>query len=382
MTKYIDYDPNKHKGLPLYEIQSDDRGPIIASIIVKSKATHEQAAKMPLYYVVKESDTKRQKTITIKKGGKDSGHHGHGGLPGVWGGSTSSGRQTAEKPKPKATQPRLPIGKPKATLKPKTERKIPELPGTPEETQESISDYQELGKKIISELPEEKQQAIRDIEAKIKAGIPTDKLYKDENGEWTSERQQIHDDIVNKIMSEAVPVETEPEVIITGGLPGSGKSTVLKQRGDEFSNHVRVDSDQIKSMLPEYEGWNATLLHEESSEISATIINRSIEGNYNVIYDATLKTESSAKRLVTSFEDRGYKSKIIFTQVPMETAMTRAVNRFFGPSKRYVPLSYLATHDLKNLGTLESLKSVSDSWELWDNSVHGEAPTLIGKSDG
>ena len=41
-------------------------------------------------------------TLTFKKGSKDSGHHGHGGLKGVWGGSTPSGKAKTETKKPKA----------------------------------------------------------------------------------------------------------------------------------------------------------------------------------------------------------------------------------------------------------------------------------------
>ena len=49
---FIQYKPDTHKGLPLYEVQTKKKGSIIAAVAVKSKATHEQAAEMPFYYVV------------------------------------------------------------------------------------------------------------------------------------------------------------------------------------------------------------------------------------------------------------------------------------------------------------------------------------------
>ena len=332
----------------------------------------------------------KNKTVIIK-GGKGSGHHGHGGLPGVWGGSSSSGKAKANGPakakpkaapkksKPTATITKKPKAKPESQILEDRSDLLPNLPETPQETEAQISEYQQLAKDIINSLPADKQQALLDIEEKVKTGTPTDQIYKDADGNWTPERQALHDKIVKEMIGEATPVEDTPEVVITGGLPGSGKSTVLKQRGSEFTNHVHVDSDKVKQMLPEYEGWNASLLHEESSEISERVMREAVSGNYNVIYDATLKTESSARRIVNSFEERGYDSKIIFTQVPMATAMNRAVKRFFGTTQRYVPLSYLATHDLKNLGTLESLKGIADSWELWDNSREGKPPILLGR---
>lgn len=62
-----------------------------------------------------------------KKGGEGSGHHDHGGLPGVWGGSTPSGRAPAKKPpakKPTAKKP--PVKKPKAPEKEPVAKKPPE----------------------------------------------------------------------------------------------------------------------------------------------------------------------------------------------------------------------------------------------------------------
>lgn len=243
-------------------------------------------------------------------------------------------------------------------------------------------EHLEIADRIIDELPEDKKKQLAEVEKKIAEGTPTDQLYRDEEGNWTPERAALHDKIVEEIMGTATPVEGVPEVVITGGLPGAGKSTVLKQRGEEFSNFIHLDSDRIKGMLPEYEGWNAGLLHEESSLILERIMEKAIEGNYNVIYDATLKTYSSAEEIVRSFEDLGYNSRIIFADVPMETAMHRAINRFFGESGRYVPLHYLATHDQKNVATLNGLKDLVDEWEHWDTSGHNEPPKLIGSSHG
>lgn len=58
----------------------------------------------------------KSKGMIVKKGSASSGHHGHGGLPGVWGGSKPSGKaKTTVKPKAKV--------KPKATVKPKAKPK-------------------------------------------------------------------------------------------------------------------------------------------------------------------------------------------------------------------------------------------------------------------
>lgn len=101
MGKYVSYEPQKHKGLPLYEIQSKEMGEgNIASVAVPTDISHELAAQMPFYYMVKSSDISKKSKESqlplilnnqrvIIKGGPESGFHGHQGLPGIWGGSTA-----------------------------------------------------------------------------------------------------------------------------------------------------------------------------------------------------------------------------------------------------------------------------------------------------
>jgi predicted kinase len=185
---------------------------------------------------------------------------------------------------------------------------------------------------ILAKLSDEEKQQILDIEKRIAEGTETIAIHRDKDGNWTPERATLHDEIIDTIFEGTTPVEGAPQLVVTGGLPGAGKSTVLKARGEEFTNHVHIDPDRIKGMLPEYEGWNATLVHEESSLIAERIMQRGIEGNYNIIYDASLKTQSSAHDLINEFEDdigMNYNSKIVFVDVPMKMAMERAMNRFF-----------------------------------------------------
>ena len=243
----------------------------------------------------------------------------------------------------------------------------------------TYEDHAKMAKDIFNALPPETQARITETEARIKAGTATIDKYRDKDGNWDPEREKLHDQIVADVIGDTTSVD-KPQVLITGGLPGSGKSSVLKERGEDLSNRVHIDSDAIKAKLPEYEGWNAALLHEEASHIVGRVLVQSVSQKKNVIYDATLKTEKSARDIVGKFESVGYDSKVVFVDVPMESAMNRAVSRFMGPTNRYVPLDYLATHDTKNLATMNALKSDVDNWEHWDNSQpYGQPPTLVAQ---
>ena len=49
---YVDFDPKKHKGRQLYELQSKEMGDMVATVVVPTDTPFEQAAQTPWYYVV------------------------------------------------------------------------------------------------------------------------------------------------------------------------------------------------------------------------------------------------------------------------------------------------------------------------------------------
>jgi len=61
----IRYDPKKHKDMPLYEMQTRTTDDIIATVWVKSLATHEQAAAAPWYYGVEVPDVPVSKSYVV-----------------------------------------------------------------------------------------------------------------------------------------------------------------------------------------------------------------------------------------------------------------------------------------------------------------------------
>jgi len=58
MAEYIPFDPKKHKGRPLYEVQSvdNDDGNMIDSVIVLSDISYDIAQEVPWLYLVEEPD--------------------------------------------------------------------------------------------------------------------------------------------------------------------------------------------------------------------------------------------------------------------------------------------------------------------------------------
>lgn len=339
----------------------------------------------------------------VDRGGPGSGHHGHEGRPGERGGSKpasggsgsdggqDSGQDSGQTPGQNTGQSGGQSGG-QATGQ-------TEAPSVQSGTvalqlaQAPVKQYQfkdddpfiDTASKIYAEQSPEVMARVNEARRKIKEGQTTQDMYKDpETGEYTPERQKLHEQIINQVMANVKPQDGEPEFIMTGGYPGAGKSSLFKaleEGGESFANYVHVDSDAIKGMLPEYEGWNAALTHQEASDIVDEVVSRAANQHLNLIYDATMKTAENTKAIVGAFEDHGYHSRVMYVDVPIEEAMRRAMARFANhPNGRFVDLNYIATHDHKNIHSLEVVKGVADEWEQWNNNVpRGNSPILMAK---
>ena len=328
----------------------------------------------------------------VERGGPGSGHFGHEGRPGEVGGS-EPGDQATVIPEDIAQVVTIhpeDIAGGKVTISPEDAllgQPIQRIENTVYGTGYTTEDYLQLAQHVLDEQPEAFREFVAQVEQALDEGTSTmDAYYDPETGEWTPERQALHDQIINDILEPGrpAPAGIEPEAVIMGGLPGSGKSSVLAERagGGQFDGYVHIDADVIKGMLPEYEGWNAALLHDESSAIADEVVRRSIRNHMPIMYDATLRTTRNAAAVVDALESVGYNTRLIYVDIPIEDSMRRVLSRFASGTGRYVSPFYVATHDGRNLLSLEALKGQVDAWEHWDNGQpRGQSPRLVAQGN-
>ena len=236
------------------------------------------------------------------------------------------------------------------------------------------ADYESLLRNAVSKLSTEEQRKIQDIREKLKTTQTTKQQYYDEKtGQYTPERQALHEKIAGAMLAEGTTQE-QPTVILTGGLPGSGKSSITSQK--DIRDFVKIDSDAIKAQFPEYDGWNAALLQNEADDVISRVMVQAVKDRKNILFDGTMKAEPKYGTLVDRFSAFNYKVGIWFAELPMENAMDRVISRW-RETGRFVDPTYVATHNGHNKNTMDRIKDEVDFYEVYDSNVPFGEPAKL-----
>ena len=177
--------------------------------------------------------------------------------------------------------------------------------------------------------------------------ITTDKIHYDpKTDDYTAERKVEHQNILDSMYEKFSHIENNGKVLFSAGLPGAGKTTVLKMLKDDYPDldmdkYAFVSSDDFKEelakrdMIPKVEGMSpmeaSTLAHEESSYLADTFMERLSSENKNIIYDFTCKSYDSTADRIKTLSTNGYSEKnmqFVFVDIPLETAQKRALGRY------------------------------------------------------
>lgn len=214
--------------------------------------------------------------------------------------------------------------------------------------------------------------------------------FKNPDGTYTEERQALHNRIVDEMftperIAAALPAPGEkPTMVMLGGRGGSGKSWLTGNEGPvDASKMILIDADHIKSMLPGYEGWNASAYHEESSDILKMVDDRALGLGVHTVLDATLKSESSSAQRMALYEAAGYDVEGYYMYAAPEEAATRAMSRYSKGGKfngRFVPPEIVLSNT-ENEKNFDKLSSGFKKWAVYDNNTLGQKPRLVSKSD-
>lgn len=237
---------------------------------------------------------------------------------------------------------------------------------------------------ILANFPPDTVDKIKTVQSRLETIEQTIDLHK-QDGTYSAERTKIHFKIIAGILSPerikaATPSEGDaPIFTVLGGRGGSGKSWFDGQVYDA-NKAIVLDADHIKGQLPEYEGWNAATVHQESSDIFDHLTSMCAKLGLSVVHDKTMKTAKSTLSDLNEFKKMGYRTEAHYMHLPRQEAAKRAVSRFLGKTQRYVPVEVVLANT-SNEATFDQVSKIVDKWSFRDNNVkHGDEPILISES--
>jgi predicted ABC-type ATPase len=187
------------------------------------------------------------------------------------------------------------------------------------------------------------KEALEYIENTVEMLPQTKFMYTNEKGEYKPARKKLHEQIIAHFHEDKPCVNKRPAVaILTGGAPASGKTTFIKKYVDLDPDKVyHIDADEVRAMLPEYKGYNATQTHLETADIVNRLISDIGEPcDHDLIYDGTMNKATKYEKIVDKLHKLGYKVFVVYISIPEQISKERVVARY-KKAGRYVPMKVI-----------------------------------------
>lgn len=206
---------------------------------------------------------------------------------------------------------------------------------------------------------------------------------------WRADRALNHQKVVDNLLAgKMAPEGRAPIAYILGGGTASGKTTASRQLIQDDPNIVRIDPDELKLSIAEYEHLKITdpenaamLVHDESSRITKMALAQASARGLDLTYDSTTSGEKGVA-FVRELASKGYDVRAIFVDIPVAEAMARAdlrARQSLDPINRgrMVPEGILRGSHQGAANSFFELKNdpALTSIQLYDNT--GKSPRLI-----
>lgn len=164
---------------------------------------------------------------------------------------------------------------------------------------------------------------------------------------YTPERLAAHDRLIqdykNSVNWDSIP--TDRQALLSGGLGGAGKGTMLEKMDIDHKKFVTIDPDGLKGLMSKHglvpdpvslglKDFDppvrpmelAGLIHEESSDLSKKVAEMAVAEGRNVILDNTMGSDSVFKK-VNQLKESGYEVEGVFVDVSIDMSVESALAR-------------------------------------------------------
>ncbi len=151
--------------------------------------------------------------------------------------------------------------------------------------------------------------------------------------EESEDIQEVFEPIIEKMLAEAQPTQ-EPLFIHTLGIPGSGKTTCVKNHKAEYPGCLVIGFNLVMEAAPQYQRDTEELGLVEAFakwEIPARIAGyellfRAINKGYSIFFDHGGSPELHLE-LMKAVKRAGYHTKMYYTKCDIEVALARVAER-------------------------------------------------------
>lgn len=186
------------------------------------------------------------------------------------------------------------------------------------------------------------------------------------------------DKVIEYVCSKEIKgkkINAQPLCILLGGLPGSGKTNLVKKIQEQYKERdfIIIDTDEYRKLHPNYETLRKTPekaiveTSEFSNAIEAELIKRAIKEHCDIISVTTLRaTEAIDRILYEPAIKSGYQMEACIMSVPISESGLSAQSRYEkqianGECPRFTPISFIETSFQGIKNTIQMLQRKKDN---------------------
>lgn len=152
------------------------------------------------------------------------------------------------------------------------------------------------------------------------------------------EFNKAFNEVWKDIIENAQPNQSIPVGIVTGGLPGSGKSAFILEAQEKLNrNIIAINGDEFRVYHPRFEkivdlakGDFPTYTGSFSGRMVEKVIEEAIKKRYNIIVEGTFRTATTPIKTLQIMKANGYKTIVKIKAVNTEIAWKSTIDRFNG----------------------------------------------------
>jgi len=201
----------------------------------------------------------------------------------------------------------------------------------------------------------------------------------------TEKHEEIYSE---KIAARYLPLskpQEKPFAVITGGQPGSGKSSLAELAIERFSasGYVLVDADKMRPYHPNYthlmrvdDKVAANLTHDDCGPWATRLMRDGVAGRRNIIIDQTSRDPIAMEQITQQLRQAGYRVELHVMAVPAAISEQRIHQRYEGQRARdgFGRFSTKDKHDEAFAGVAATVAQVEERMQvdrifLYDRAV-------------